>query len=239
MLGLCDSNVFNCFIYLFTQSREWLSNPVGFSYIGHTSQHNTKQYLPSVWDIINSHVVLNEEICNETAQKAKFMGPTWGPPGSCRPQMDSMLAPWTLLSGCTCSHNRSLSSSVLLAARSIIHASISCTKRIYSYSAALRYAVNQEMLYLKSFTKILNRKIFSVHNNYSKETGRILVKFDTFVGCKKLYRCQCDQIPLRPNISPKCFFEISRSSILIHNETRPDPIGYSCQNHAWFHLTSP
>ena len=25
------------------------------------------------------------------------MGPTWGPPGSCRPQMGPMLAPWTLL----------------------------------------------------------------------------------------------------------------------------------------------
>ena len=34
-----------------------------------------------------------------TLQIAKFMGPTWGPPGSCRPQMDPMLAPWTLLSG--------------------------------------------------------------------------------------------------------------------------------------------
>ena len=32
-------------------------------------------------------------------QIAKFMGPTWGPPGSCRPQMGRMLAPWTLLSG--------------------------------------------------------------------------------------------------------------------------------------------
>ena len=32
-------------------------------------------------------------------QMAKFMRPTWGPPGSCRPQMDPMLAPWTLLSG--------------------------------------------------------------------------------------------------------------------------------------------
>ena len=32
-------------------------------------------------------------------QIAKFMGPTWGPPGSCRPQMGPMLAPWTLLSG--------------------------------------------------------------------------------------------------------------------------------------------
>ena len=27
------------------------------------------------------------------------MGPTWGPPGSCRPQMGPMLASWTLLSG--------------------------------------------------------------------------------------------------------------------------------------------
>ena len=32
-------------------------------------------------------------------QIARFMGPTWGPSGSCRPQMGSMLAPWTLLSG--------------------------------------------------------------------------------------------------------------------------------------------
>ena len=30
---------------------------------------------------------------------ARFMGPTWGPPGSWRPQMGPMLTPWTLLSG--------------------------------------------------------------------------------------------------------------------------------------------
>ena len=35
---------------------------------------------------------------NET-QIARFVGPTWGPPGTCRPQMGPMLAPWTLLSG--------------------------------------------------------------------------------------------------------------------------------------------
>ena len=34
-----------------------------------------------------------------TSQIAKLMGPTWGPPGSCQPQMGPMLAPWTLLSG--------------------------------------------------------------------------------------------------------------------------------------------
>ena len=32
-------------------------------------------------------------------QIARFMGSTWDPPGSCRPQMGPMLAPWTLLSG--------------------------------------------------------------------------------------------------------------------------------------------
>ena len=32
-------------------------------------------------------------------QITKFMGPTWGPPGSCRPQMSPMLTLWTLLSG--------------------------------------------------------------------------------------------------------------------------------------------
>ena len=33
------------------------------------------------------------------SQIARFMGPTWGAPGSCRPQMGPMLAPWTLLLG--------------------------------------------------------------------------------------------------------------------------------------------
>ena len=32
-------------------------------------------------------------------QIARLMGPTWGPPGSCRPQMGPMFALWTLLSG--------------------------------------------------------------------------------------------------------------------------------------------
>ena len=35
----------------------------------------------------------------KTSQIVRFMGPTWGTPGSCRPHMGPMLAPWTLLSG--------------------------------------------------------------------------------------------------------------------------------------------
>ena len=34
-----------------------------------------------------------------TSQMARFMGPTWGPPGYDRTQVGPMLAPWTLLSG--------------------------------------------------------------------------------------------------------------------------------------------
>ena len=33
---------------------------------------------------------------------ARFMGPTWGPPGADRTLVGPMLAPWTLLSGMAC-----------------------------------------------------------------------------------------------------------------------------------------
>ena len=42
--------------------------------------------------IIFKHII-------QITQIAKFMGATWGLPGSCRPQMGPMLAPLTLLSG--------------------------------------------------------------------------------------------------------------------------------------------
>ena len=38
-------------------------------------------------------------VCVMPTQITKFMGPTRGPPGPCRPQMGPMFAPWTLLSG--------------------------------------------------------------------------------------------------------------------------------------------
>ena len=43
---------------------------------------------------------------------SKVHGPTWGPPGSCRPQMGPMLAPWTLLSGVSLGPKESLNISV-------------------------------------------------------------------------------------------------------------------------------
>ena len=40
---------------------------------------------------------LRRQITSAT-QIARFMGSTWGSPGSCRPQMDPMMVPWSLLS---------------------------------------------------------------------------------------------------------------------------------------------
>ena len=41
----------------------------------------------------------NAELWCFRSQIARFMGPTWGPPESCRSKMGPMLAPWILLSG--------------------------------------------------------------------------------------------------------------------------------------------
>ena len=54
-------------------------------------------------------------LCSMKApQIATFMGPTWGPPGSCRPQMGPMVAPWILLSGLFAFNHIKISTSSLL-----------------------------------------------------------------------------------------------------------------------------
>ena len=59
------------------------------------------QILLGMWQLIHAEIKVDPV----KAQKAKFMGPTWGPPGSCRPQMGPMLASWTLLSGTLCNND--------------------------------------------------------------------------------------------------------------------------------------
>ena len=51
------------------------------------------------WLTISQNLMSGARQVYKTHQIAKFMGPTWDPPGSCRPQMGPTLAPWTLLSG--------------------------------------------------------------------------------------------------------------------------------------------
>ena len=69
-------------------------------------RRHTNDMAPQIIDnyyILNSLFGLTTEailkISSTYSRIARFLGPTWGPPGSCRPQMGPMLAPWTLLSG--------------------------------------------------------------------------------------------------------------------------------------------
>ena len=60
----------------------------------------TKQFLWAVFKIIKFPVEIDGRslFCSVYTHIARFMGPTWGPPGSHRPQVGHVLAPWTLLS---------------------------------------------------------------------------------------------------------------------------------------------
>ena len=66
---------------------------------GHfNSTFQRSRYMDTDMDVLLAHWKFNSFAVRST-EIAKFMGPTWGPPGSCGPQMGPMLAPWTLLSG--------------------------------------------------------------------------------------------------------------------------------------------
>ena len=60
-------------------------------------ENSTRRRPQTTYPLLSAHRV--PIAVHEITQMARFVGPTWGPPGSCRPQMGSMLAPWTLLSG--------------------------------------------------------------------------------------------------------------------------------------------
>ena len=53
------------------------------------------------WDLLSDILTLHtvSPCYISISQIPRFMGQTWGPPGSCRPQMGPMMAPWILLSG--------------------------------------------------------------------------------------------------------------------------------------------
>ena len=85
-------------------------NPRRSSIIGHkyhmplyiVSDHATLKYRHRHGGVaikIDGPPVCFDNLKSKPSQIAKFMEPTWGPPGSCRPQMGPMMAPWTLLSG--------------------------------------------------------------------------------------------------------------------------------------------
>ena len=91
----------------FTHYFKMVSNKLNIRY---HSYHNTANMASNTftyrgklrWFVKYKSVLVQVIPCRhivDTPQIAKFMGPTWGPPGSCRPQMGPMLAIWILLSG--------------------------------------------------------------------------------------------------------------------------------------------
>ena len=67
----------------------------------------------ALWQLQSCYLAAEATVkntCQIYSQIAKFMRPTWGPPGSCRPRKGPMLASWTLLSRfCISSHSDILS----------------------------------------------------------------------------------------------------------------------------------
>ena len=75
------------------------------SLLPHLSEHWAIKLLDDFWVTILKRFKTSWwprrpwQCLNIQSQIAKFMRPTWGPPGSCQPQMGPMLVPWTFLSG--------------------------------------------------------------------------------------------------------------------------------------------
>ena len=71
---------------------------------GYTKSNTFRKTLKNRYDLMASSMPVDgqaplvakssaDTVMNKTAQIARFMGPTWDPPGSCRPQVGPMLAP--------------------------------------------------------------------------------------------------------------------------------------------------
>ena len=100
--------------------------------------------------------------CSFVTQISKFMGPTWGPPGSCRSQMGPMLAPRTLISGYIRFNN--LVSTTEWTPQNIFLTKIASWKR--DISMAIQCSVcNQDNIFTTSFSdQNLNIDILFFHN---------------------------------------------------------------------------
>ena len=65
----------------------------------HFQIHSFRQESFVFWLKFHRNWFLRVQVTTGQSQITRFMGPTWGPPRSCRPQVGPILAPWTLLSG--------------------------------------------------------------------------------------------------------------------------------------------
>ena len=97
-LSLCFVKSNKSFVFNWLYTRRIVSyNPVSFHFFFGKCHLNNGCIFTQIHFIY--HIFHISSYWTVVSQIAKFMWPTWGPPGSCRPQMGPMLAPWTLLSG--------------------------------------------------------------------------------------------------------------------------------------------
>ena len=121
-------------------------------------------------------------------QTAKFMGPTWGPSGSCRPQMGPMLAPWTLLSGylvlfrviLTCSCGFASNSAMSLSASIII------VNLAYHYQSGIHVYDQAFMVYMMTSS---NGNIFRVTDQFIAGNSSVPSEFPAQSPCDAELRC--------------------------------------------------
>ena len=85
------------FFFQNIHKRQPIAQPCGWaSVVSFCRKHTSSRSYYVMMGFLRDHGLL---VMLVLSQIAKLMGPTWGPPGSCRPQMGPILAPWTLLSG--------------------------------------------------------------------------------------------------------------------------------------------
>ena len=75
-----------------------LLNPIHYQYIDGLVQ-DCSNSIANTLELLKSCTKSTAMTYFTHFQMVLFMWPTWGPPGSCRPQIGPIWAPWTLLSG--------------------------------------------------------------------------------------------------------------------------------------------
>ena len=132
--------------------------------LSHFREHATTSFL-TYW---------NKVAVSVATQIAKSMGRTWGPPGSCRPQMGPMLAPWTLLPGYSWLNHGKLASGCLAACHdSLLSDPHHDGSWVEFYQTSLSeewrqhncYIIHKfRMIFLMRIWMMLHNEMFTVHD---------------------------------------------------------------------------
>ena len=103
---------------------------------------------------------------------ARFMGPTWDPPGPCRPQMGPMLAPWTLLSAVLTRNSSSLvPHSTILTRYILLQSNVISFRYVYIQSDHTRN--KNIILKIKFFIRLKQRPMPHIHSRSTVSVSEI------------------------------------------------------------------